>query len=42
MKNPIISIKNLKKSYKDNIVLKGVNLEIAEGDFFALLGYNGA
>lgn len=42
MKNPIISIKNLKKSYKDNEVLKGVDLEIAEGDFFALLGYNGA
>lgn len=42
MKKPIISIKNLEKSYKNNAVLKGVNLEIAEGDFFALLGYNGA
>ncbi len=38
----ILQIQNLKKSYKENEVLKGVNLEVEEGDFFALLGHNGA
>lgn len=38
----ILEIKDLKKSYGDLEVLKGVNLEVEEGDFFALLGHNGA
>ena len=38
----ILQIENLKKAYKGNEVLKGVNLEVQEGDFFALLGHNGA
>ena len=38
----ILQIQNLKKSYKGNEVLKWVNLEVEEGDFFALLGHNGA
>lgn len=38
----ILEIENLKKSYGDLEVLKGVNLEVEEGDFFALLGHNGA
>jgi ABC-2 type transport system ATP-binding protein len=42
MPNNILEIQNLKKSYKQNEVLKGVNLEVEEGDFFALLGHNGA
>lgn len=38
-----ISINNLKKTYSNGThALKGINLEIAEGDFFALLGANGA
>lgn len=38
-----ISIHNLKKTYSNGThALKGINLEIAEGDFFALLGANGA
>ncbi len=38
-----ISINNLKKVYSNGTVaLKGINLEIKEGDFFALLGANGA
>lgn len=41
MKN-IIEIQNLVKKYSGNTVLDGVNLCIAEWDFFALLGYNGA
>ena len=38
----ILQIQNLKKSYKGNEVLKWVNLEVEEGDFFALLWHNGA
>lgn len=38
----ILEIKNLKKTYYNNEVLKGVNLEVESGDFFALLGHNGA
>lgn len=37
-----ISIKGLKKSFKDKEVLKGVDLEVNRGEIFALLGSNGA
>lgn len=38
-----ISIKNLTKTYASGTrALKGVNLEVSEGDFFGLLGANGA
>ena len=38
-----LSITNLHKTYPNGFVaLKGVNLDIEEGDFFALLGANGA
>ncbi len=38
-----LSIKNLKKTYKDGFVaLKGIDLDVEKGDFFALLGPNGA
>ena len=38
-----ISIKNLVKVYRSGTkALNGVNLEVKEGDFFALLGANGA
>lgn len=38
-----LSINNLHKTYPNGFVaLKGVNLEVEEGDFFALLGANGA
>ena len=38
-----LSIKKLEKVYKNNFTaLKGVDLEVEEGDFFALLGSNGA
>lgn len=41
MKN-IIEVKELKKSYGANSVLKGINLTVHKGEIFALLGVNGA
>jgi len=38
----IISVRDLKKSYKNHEVLKGVNFEVKKGGIFALLGSNGA
>lgn len=38
----MITIKNLKKSYGKNLVLKGINLTIEEGDIYAFVGSNGA
>lgn len=37
-----IIVKNVKKSYKNNQVLKGVDFEVERGTVFALLGSNGA
>ncbi len=37
-----IQIKNLKKSYGDHTVLKGLDFDIKKGEIFALLGVNGA
>ncbi len=38
-----LKITNLKKTYDGNIhALKGIDLEVEQGDFFALLGANGA
>lgn len=42
MSNAAISVKGLKKSFKDKEVLKGVDLEVRRGEIFALLGSNGA
>ena len=40
---PALTIQDLEKTYKGGVTaLKGVNLEVAEGDFFGLLGPNGA
>lgn len=42
MTNYAISVKNLRKAYKDNQVLKGVDLVVEHGTMLALLGPNGA
>jgi len=39
---PIISIKNLYKSYGINQVLKGINLEVYPGQVLGYIGPNGA
>ncbi len=40
---PALKIRNLKKTYDNRFVaLKGIDLEVQQGDFFALLGANGA
>ena len=42
MRDMIIKVSNLKKSYKGMPVLKGVNFSVKRGGIFALLGSNGA
>ena len=37
-----IETRNLTKKYKNIIAVDGLNLSIAEGELFALLGVNGA
>jgi ABC-2 type transport system ATP-binding protein len=39
---PAIEIRGLAKTFGDNLVLSGVDLAVAEGTVFALLGSNGA
>jgi ABC-2 type transport system ATP-binding protein len=39
---PAIRVQGLEKSFKDLQVLRGVDLEVARGSIFALLGSNGA
>jgi ABC-2 type transport system ATP-binding protein len=41
-RNTAISVAGLHKSYGENDVLKGVDLEVPEGSVYALLGPNGA
>ena len=41
-RTPVIEVQGLEKSFKDVHVLRGVDLEIARGSIFALLGSNGS
>jgi ABC-2 type transport system ATP-binding protein len=40
--SPAIGVSGLRKSYGDNLVLDGIDLEVVPGTVFALLGPNGA
>ncbi|HEV7652579.1 MAG TPA: ATP-binding cassette domain-containing protein [Actinophytocola sp.] len=42
MSHPAISATGLRKSYGDNVVLDGIDLDVAPGTVFSLLGPNGA
>ncbi|AVQ45472.1 betaine/proline/choline family ABC transporter ATP-binding protein [Clostridium botulinum] len=42
MKNTIIEFKNIKKSYKDIIVIENFNLEIEKGNLVVLIGSSGS
>jgi ABC-2 type transport system ATP-binding protein len=42
MQTPIITMRNLRKSYGDKEVLHGINLEIAPGQVIGYIGPNGA
>ena len=39
--NPIITFKNVKKQYEDDVVLKNINLKLERGKFYTLLGPSG-
>ena len=38
----VIQVNELRKSYGDHAVLKGLTFHVAKGEVFALLGVNGA
>jgi ABC-type multidrug transport system ATPase subunit len=42
MRNPLLEIKHIKKSYNKTFALKGVSLDIFPGEIVGLLGVNGA
>jgi len=42
MNKSIISIKNLHIAYKENVILKNINLNINKGDFIYLIGETGS
>ena len=42
MAQPILSIKGLRKGYGSSDVLGGIDLDVREGEFIAILGFSGA
>ena len=42
MTEPTLSIRNLHKSFADNEVLKGIDLEAHQGDVISILGASGS
>lgn len=41
MDNKILSVKNLKVGYKNNLILNGINLNIERGKIYSIIGPNG-
>lgn len=39
---PVIEVSNLKKAFKDDLVVKGLDFNLEQGKCIALLGPNGA
>jgi len=37
----MLEVKDLRKSFKDNEVLKGINLKIEKGDIICIIGSSG-
>ncbi len=42
MSNPILSLKNIEKSFGDTSVLRGVSLDVEQGEFITILGSSGS
>ncbi|WP_305098519.1 ABC transporter ATP-binding protein [Croceibacterium aestuarii] len=42
MDQPILSLRGVTKSYGETSVLAGIDLDVAEGEFVAILGFSGA
>ncbi|MDR1785745.1 MAG: sugar ABC transporter ATP-binding protein [Spirochaetaceae bacterium] len=42
MDTPILSVRNIQKSFGSNAVLRGINLDVFPGEVLALIGGNGA
>jgi ABC-type Mn2+/Zn2+ transport system ATPase subunit len=40
-KNTLVSLKNVSVGYNSDVILDGIDLEIQQGDFIAVLGPNG-
>ena len=38
----IIELKNLKKQYSDNVILKNINLHVDRGEVVSLIGPSGS
>ena len=39
--DPLVEIKNLKKSYQENDILKGINMNIKKGQTIVIIGPSG-
>ena len=40
--NTLVSIKNISVSFRENVALRNISLDIAEGAFVSVIGPNGA
>ena len=40
--NAVIQVRDLRKSYKDNVAVDGISFEVHHGEIFGMLGPNGA